>query len=434
MATGHAIERVVVINDDSVPSGGAASIMLASIRELRERNVPVTLVTGDDGSDPSLARMGVDVVSLGGQHILEGGRAGAALRGLYSRKTVRLLDEWIAANDTPGTVYHLHNWHKMLSSSVFVPLRSVAARLVLSAHDYFLACPNGGYFNFPLGQACELKPMSGACLASACDKRNYAHKLWRVARHAVRQLALDLSSTAATVLAVHEGMIPLLERGGIDRRAIRVVRNPVMPWRSDRVNAEHNHLFMFVGRLEEDKGVALLARAARRAGVPVRMVGTGPLAAAIKHGFPEIELTGWKPKDEIAELCREARALVMPSRWRETFGLVAIEAAMSGIPVIASRAALITDDLVRLGMGVDCAADDEVALARVMKDLAADDGPVARMSQRGFESARLLAPTPRDWGNDLIAIYQGKLSVARKPAGNPTFALGGHRGDVAEPT
>jgi len=46
--------------------------------------------------------------------------------------------------------------------------------------------------------------------------------------------------------------------------------------------------------------------------------------------FPEIELMGWKSKQEIAQLCREARALIMPSRWRETFGLVALEAAMSG--------------------------------------------------------------------------------------------------------
>ncbi len=428
---GHAIERVVVINDDSVPSGGAAGIMLASLRQLRERNVPVTLLTGDDGSDPQLARMGVDVVSLAGQHILEGNRADAALRGLYSRKTARLLEQWIEANDTPGTVYHLHNWHKVLSASAFVPLRRVAARLVLSAHDYFLACPNGGYFNFQRGQACDLKPMSPACLASQCDKRNYAHKLWRVGRSAVRQIALNLSDTPATVLAVHDGMIPLLERGGIDCRAIRVLRNPVTPWRSARVEAERNRIFLFVGRLEEDKGVTLLARVARAVGAPVRIVGTGPLEPELKRTFPELELTGWKSKEDIAELCGQARALLMPSRWRETFGLVAIEAAMSGIPIIASRAALITDDLVRLGVGIDCAADDADALAQAMTELAADDHAVARMSHRGFENARLLAPTPEDWGNELIAIYQGKLAASPKRMPSQPFTRAATAGEIS---
>jgi glycosyltransferase involved in cell wall biosynthesis len=416
-----AVERVVVINDDSVQSGGAASIMLASIRELRKRGVPVTLITGDDGSDPDLARAGVTIVSLSGQHILEGNRAGAALRGLYSIKTAALLQEWIDANDTPGTVYHLHNWHKVLSASVFVPLREVAARLVISAHDYFLACPNGGYFHFGRGVACDLAPMSGACLATACDKRNYAHKLWRVTRNAVRQIAFDLGDTPATVLAVHEGMIPLLERGGIGRRSIRVLRNPVTPWRNSRVAAERNRTFLFVGRLEVDKGVALLARAARRAGVPVRMIGTGPLAVTLARDFPEAEMAGWRSKEEIAKLCLDARALVMPSRWRETFGLVAIEAALSGIPIIASRAALITDDLVRLGVGIGFKADDEDALAQAMAGLVRDDKAVAGLSRRGFENARLLAPAPRDWGNSLLQIYEGKLADSPKTLHAPSI-------------
>ncbi len=124
-ALAAAVDRVVVINDDLLESGGAAGIALASLRELRRRGVPVTLLTGDDGTNAELARLEVDVVSLGGRHILDGNRADAALRGLYSPKTAALLKAWIEANDTPGTVYHLHNWHKVLSPAAFVPLRAV---------------------------------------------------------------------------------------------------------------------------------------------------------------------------------------------------------------------------------------------------------------------------------------------------------------------
>lgn len=409
----HAIERVVVINDDSVPSGGAAGIMLASIRQLRAREVPVTLLTGDDGANPELADLGVDVVSLGGRHILEGGRVEAAMRGLYARKTAQLLQAWIDAHDTPGTVYHLHNWHKVLSPAAFVPLRQVAARLVLSAHDYFLACPNGGYYHYPKGKACDLKPLGLRCVASACDKRNYAHKLWRVARGTLREMLFSFRNTPATVLAVHDGMIPLLERGGIYGHCIEVLRNPVTPWRSSRVAAEQNQTFLFVGRLEEDKGVTLLAQAARRAKLPVRMIGTGPLAETLQRDFPELQMTGWKSPKEIAQLCREARALVMPSRWRETFGLAALEAAMSGIPVIASRATLICEDLERLGIGIGCEADDLDALAQAMTSLAHDDLAAARMSYRGVEHARSLAPTPGAWGEALVALYRRKLSASQ---------------------
>ena len=424
------IDRVVVISDDCVRSGGAAGIMLSSLEQLRARDVPTTLITGDRGENPELKEMGVDVVALAGQHILDGSRISAAARGLYDHRTASAIADWIAKNDTPNTVYHLHNWHKVLSPSVFAPLRKVAARLVMSAHDYFLTCPNGGQYNFRTGTPCNLAPMGAACLASSCDKRNYAHKLWRVARTAVRHAAFDMRSTPATVLVVHDGMIPLVESGGVNRSAIHVLRNPVTAWTMTRVPAERNRQFLFVGRLEVDKGVVLLARAARRAGAKVRVIGEGPLSGSLKTEFPELELTGWKSRTEIAELCREARAVIMPSRWRETFGLVALEAATSGIPIVASRAALITEDLARLQIAVPFEADDEQALATALQQLMADDAIVAAMSERAFRDASQLAPSPDAWGESLLALYDGKVSDARRPLqsarasdGHPHLAL-----------
>jgi glycosyltransferase involved in cell wall biosynthesis len=428
------IDRVVVINDDCVQSGGAAAIALASIEELRARGIPVTMITGDAGANPGLAPLGVDLVAFGGRHILEGRRPAFA-SGLYSRATASRLGEWIAKNDTPGTIYHLHNWHKFLSPSAFIPLRRVAQRLVICAHDYFLACPNGGYFHFPRGEICHRNPMGGACLLASCDKRNYAHKLWRVARTAIRQLAMNLHDTSATVIAVHDGMVPLLAKA-IDRQAIRVLRNPASPWLPSRVTAERNHRLLFVGRIEQDKGVMHLARAARMAGAPLRMIGTGPLVPVIRCDFPEVELTGWKSKGEIAKLCRDARAVVMPSQTRETFGLVAIEAAMSGIPIIVSQAALIATDLERLGVGMVCNGHDVTSLAQAINRVMSDDAQVADMSRRGFDVARSLAPTPQEWGDQLVALYEEKLSNAR-PLGSriqarakPGFAPAPMRGGV----
>jgi glycosyltransferase involved in cell wall biosynthesis len=427
------IERVVVINDDCVPSGGAAAIALASVEELRSRGLAVTMITGDGGTNPEVGRLGADLFALGGRHILEGSRP-AIMRGLYSRTTANLLSEWIAKNDTPGTIYHLHNWHKYLSPSAFVPLRRVAHRLVLCAHDYFLACPNGGYFHFPRGEICNLSPLGAACLATHCDKRNYGHKLWRVARSGIRRLVMNLHSTSATVIAVHDGMVPLLAQA-IDRRSIRVMRNPALPWRPARVTAERNHRLLFVGRLEQDKGVIHLARAARIAGAQLRIIGAGPLAPIIHCDFPEVEQAGWKSKLEIAKLCRDARAVVMPSQGRETFGLVAIEAAMSGIPIIVSRAALISGDLERLGVGIGCDGHDVTAMAKAMTRIMNDDALVSDMSRRGFETARSLAPTPQEWGDQLVALYEEKLAGAR-PADSRSQARAkpGYRAAVAYPS
>lgn len=415
------IERVVVISDDAVESGGAAGIALRSVRMLHARGIPVTVLNGSRPADGVAA--GVETLSLGSRNLLEGGRGAAALRGLYSGEARRFVAGWIARNDTPGTVYHLHNWHKVLSPSVFLALRAVAPRLLMTAHDYFLVCPNGGQFDYPGGSVCERTPLSAGCVATNCDRRHYAHKLWRVARQIVRLGAIDLARTQATVVAVHEGMRPYLARGGVAPARTVVLRNPVMPWRRERVQAERNREVMFVGRLEKDKGVDAVAAAAREAGLPLRIIGDGPLRAELGERYPEVRVMGWRSPAEIAELVADARMLVVATRWRETFGLVTLEAAMSGVPVLVSRHALISDEVAALGCAEMCDPADIGDLAARLRRLGRDDAAVRAMSEAGFERARRLAPTPDAWCDALLALYQQTLAAAGARRAEPVGTL-----------
>jgi glycosyltransferase involved in cell wall biosynthesis len=410
------MKNVVIINDDCVESGGASGIALSSIRLLRQRKINVTLLTGDHGNNPELRDLGVNVVAYGGTHILNGPTADAALRGLYDGGARAFIEKWIARNDSADTVYHLHNWHKVLSPSIFAALRPVASRLVMSLHDYFLVCPNGAYFIFPQHVCCDRTPMSMACLQAVCDRRRHSHKLWRVARHSVRQFYFDLATTPATLLAVHEDMVPYLERGGCNPASIRVLRNPVTPWRAERVEAERNHEVFFVGRLEEDKGIALLAKAAHFAGAQLRVFGEGALKATIARECPSAILMGWKSHAEIRVHAKSARLLVLPTCWRETFGLVAFEASMSGIPLIVSSFPLIANEVVERKYGLACNPYDIEELARMIRDLLVDDVSVRAMSLCGFNSARQSAPTPDIWCDALLSLYQAKLDAARERA------------------
>lgn len=417
------IDRVAVISDDLDGGGGASAIALASIRELQRRGVPVAMLTG--GAAPALAPGAADeVVALGGRHLLDGGRALAAVRGLYDGQVRARLGAWIAANDTPGTVYHLHNWHKVLSPACFAPLRQVADRLFVSTHDFFLSCPNGGFFDFRRREVCELTPLSVACLRANCDKRHAAHKAWRVARHLTREALFDFRRHPATVLAVHEGMVPLLARRGVAADAIRVLRNPVTAWQGRRIEAERNRALLYVGRLELDKGVDTLAVAAGRLGARLLVVGDGPLAATLPGLCPGVELLGRKAPGEIGAIARQARLIVLPTRVRETFGLVALEAATSGLPVVSSTSALVTDELGALGSGRSCAPDDPDALAAGLAELLADDDAVAAMSRGAFAAARTLAPTEEEWGARLVALYARKLARTTRAVASPLHADG----------
>lgn len=408
-------DRVVVINDDAVEHGGAAAIALASARLLRERDIPVTFLAGSEAIDANLEGLGVAIAVLGGRHLLERSSGTAFARGLFDPTTNAALARWIEANDTPGTVYHLHNWHKVLSPSVFLALRKVAPRLVISAHDFFLSCPNGGYFLYPQQRECEVAPNSAACVATSCDRRNYAHKLWRVVRHELRHRLFDLTSSAAMVVAVHEAMLPLLTRGPIAADRVCVVRNPATPWRTTRVPAENNREVFFVGRLDGDKGANLLARAAQRVGARLRLIGDGPLAGEIARECPSAELLGWRGRDEIAELIGGARMLVSPTLNREPFGLVALEALMSGIPVIVARSSPFAEEIGDRQFGLSCDPCDGAAMASAIDALLRDDPLVHRMSCRAFAEARRLAPTPAQWCDNLLALYRSRLGWRAAP-------------------
>jgi glycosyltransferase involved in cell wall biosynthesis len=402
-------DRVVVINDDAVERGGAAAIALAGARLVAARGIPVTFLSGSDDLAPDLMTRGIASVILGGRQLLERSAWSAAASGLYDPATQSALARWIDAHDTPRTVYHLHNWHKVLSPSAFVALRLVAARLVISAHDFFLACPNGAYFHYPRQRECELVPNGAACVATSCDRRRYAHKLWRVARHALRHRLFDLTASEAQVIAVHEAMVPLLARGPIAPGCIRVLRNPVTPWRTARVAAENNRDIFFVGRLDGDKGAHLLACAAQRVGARLRLIGDGPLTAEIARICPNAEFLGWRSRDEISELVSSARVVVSPTVNREPFGLVALEALMSGIPVIVARSSPFADEIVDRQLGLACNPHNERALAGAIATLLRDDLLVRRMSCRAFTEARQLAPTPDQWCDRLLALYAGRL-------------------------
>jgi glycosyltransferase involved in cell wall biosynthesis len=395
-------DRVVVINDFSSMGGGATTVALDSMRLLNARKVAVTLLTGDEG------RCGlpphIEIVALGGSHILAGNRLNAAVRGLHNHAAEQLVASWIAQRDTPGTVYHLHGWSKILSPSIFRALRPVAPRLVISAHDFFLACPNGGYFNFQRGTPCSLRPLGIRCLASSCDRRHYSHKVWRFLRQTWTRALCDLGGIGA-ILVVHEGMIPHLEFAGIPRRQLVPVRNAAAPWHGTRISAERNKIFVFVGRLDQDKGVDLLAEAGRRAKVPLRMIGDGALASSMASEFPEIELVGWKSDGEVADWLHDARVLVMPSRCRETFGIVAVRALKSGLPVLVSNHAMIAEEVVAASFGVSCDPHDMNALVAALRHLSVDDARIEEMSRRAHATSDGLAPSPHAWVEQLLSIY-----------------------------
>ncbi|WP_212524274.1 glycosyltransferase [Actibacterium sp. MT2.3-13A] len=412
--TGTRPSRVVVITDFASVRGGASKLAMLQTGLLSARGVPVTVFAGDAGG---AMPEGVQLVALGGARLLEQGRLAAALGGLWNRAAHAALRDWIATQDDPRIIYHVHGIQQTLSPSVLRALQPVRARVVLHAHDYFLSCPNGAFFDFRAGESCARTGLSAACIARNCDKRSYAQKLWRVTRQGLQDRETRrLFGTAVTVL-IHAGMRARLAAGRPQLRT-EVLPNPAEPLLPAPADPAANAEFLYVGDVHAYKGVFLLAEAARRAGVKLRILGDGLDRARLAAAYPEHCLDGWADRDKLAESMRQARALVAPTLGPEPYGLAPVEALLAGVPVVISDSMLLSSDIDRFGAGVSFAAGNAASLSQALRRIADDDGAVRRMSARTAAAAAEITTTPEAWCDGLLDIYSGLLDAAsRSPAG-----------------
>lgn len=402
--------RIIILNDASKAIGGATALALLSARLLSEAGYDVVYVTGDSGEGTELPG-NVEIVALDGSPLLALPLAERVGKGLFNRAAYDFVKQVIHTFDAPGTVYHLHGWAQILSPSVLRALSSVQSRLVIHAHDFFHACPNGTFFNFREESVCNLSPMSLSCMITNCDKRSLSQKAFRLARMAVKERLFDFGASESLLAVIHPFMIDWMCKAGIPPDRIRVARNPVKAFRTTRVEAESNSHLFFIGRVEQEKGVELAAEAARQAGRTLRIIGDGSDRERLAKKFPDIIWEGWCSHTQIAELIGSARALIMPSRLPEPFGLVALEALQSGVPLVAFSDSFVGQEAAEMGCAFLAKDRRAGSLASAVKMLD-EDADVERASHLAFQRAKQLSCTHEGWRDELLGLYEELLCQA----------------------
>lgn len=152
---------------------------------------------------------------------------------------------------------------------------------------------------------------------------------------------------------------------------------------------------LLVGELVRHKQSELALRAARRAGVPVKVVGGGSDEARLRALYGDhAEFLGRVSDAELAALYARARALVIPNT--EEFGVSAVEAQAAGRPVIAARAGGVLETVREGVTGAFFEPGDADALTAILSDPGLDrlrpQDAVAnarRFSVQAFQQAML---------------------------------------------
>lgn len=404
------MKKVLVINDSSLPLGGASSLALLSAKLYHSLGYEVTFFTGQ--CEPKeLSEIGIKTVSLGSDRLLESPRLIAAFRGFHNAEAQRRLAEWIAQNDDADTVYHLNNWAQVLSPSIFVPLREVSDRTIITCHDFFSLCPNGSFTHFKRSEPCSHKPLSVQCAMSQCDRRNSVHKYWRYMRQVRLNSVANLKDGSYTFACIHSKVRERLVQDGFTDTNCVVVPNTVRPWSDTRIEAERNKAFLFVGRIGRDKGADIALTATANAREALHLIGTGELVEGGAHDYPHAKFLGWKDREDMLDAVKDARCLIVPSRVTEPFGLVILEAAMSGIPVIVSDRAYLANEIEREGFGRKFDINSVSGLETLLAEFSSDDELIEKMSHACFENSHALCLSGEDWIKEYVSIFEQKLNA-----------------------
>ncbi len=148
-------------------------------------------------------------------------------------------------------------------------------------------------------------------------------------------------------------------------REATIIHPPVETHRFAR--GEPGDALLVVSELVSHKRVNVALEAARRAGVPIQVVGSGPDYGSLAEAYPEARFLGRAGDEELVELYASARAVVITSI--EEFGITAVEAQAAGRPVIAAGAGGALETVLPGETGLLARFDDVESYVRAIEEI-----------------------------------------------------------------
>jgi glycosyltransferase involved in cell wall biosynthesis len=238
-------------------------------------------------------------------------------------------------------VVHVHNTFPLISPSVLYACRDERVPVVATIHNYRLLCASSDFFREGAPcHDCAGRHLPTPAIAHRCYRASVAATLPVVASTVVHRRAWQkLVSGYVFLSEAQRGILAAL-----DLPAQRTfVKGNLVP-RAVSAGVPKENLVAYLGRLDPAKGLPLLMAAWDRfesqptQGLRLVIAGSGPLENQVSEwaaSRPAVAVVGKLSPSDCSRLVERSRAVVLPSQWEETFGLVAVEAMAAGVPAVA---------------------------------------------------------------------------------------------------
>jgi glycosyltransferase involved in cell wall biosynthesis len=320
-------------------------------------------------------------------------------------------------------VAHLHNVYHQLTLSIVDELRAQNIPIVLTLHDYKPVCPS--YVVYTKGEVCHrcVGSHPGHAIVHRCIKGSRAASAIAVIEAGIVASRRSYGNIDAFI-SPSQHLAGVMASGGLNAARIHVIPNFVADEQfraEESVVQSGSPMVVFVGRLEDVKGIHTLLEAARllRSNAEVVIVGGGPLEAAVEAAAEDgaVRYEGRKDWPDVAAFMDNARAVLVPSLWEENCPMVTLEAGARHCSVIGSdRGGL--RDLVRHDVdGILFPTGDAAALAQAI-DRVCEDGVFASRLGRARYTRTLEHNTANAHLPTLMMVYEEATKIARSRSGH----------------
>lgn len=304
---------------------------------------------------------------------------------------------------------HLNNFNYQLTPSVIYEIKAFGrrqgkkTRLIFTAHDYQIVCPNHMMRIPSTGENCArcLKGKFTECTKHRCIHNSkiksllgsiegWLYKSLRTYRY------LDRIICPSYFLQQKLNSNPLLSEKTV------VMHNfTPMP---ENIQKKKKEYVLYFGRFSEEKGVSTLLRACRRVPeIPFIFAGSGPLEAEVTVTV-NVRNAGFLKGEELHRLISDAAFSIYPSEWYENCPFSVMESIICGTPVLGADIGGIPE-LVEQGVtGELFRSGDEMDLCNKIQKLWNDKEKLSEYSDncnvKRFD-------TVEEYCEKLLLLYQG---------------------------
>lgn len=375
--------KILNINKFYYRKGGSEAYYFALADLLRENNHEVIPFSMKDNKnyETKYSKYFIENISYENMGIKEKAINGAKL--IYSFEAKKKVKNIV--NDNTPDIAHLHIFQHQLSPSILKEIKKNGTYVVNTVHDLKVICPNYKMLND--GEICE-KCKSDKfinCFKSKCIKGSTVNSMLNTIEAYTHRILKSYDYVDKFICPSKFYMNKFIEFG-IPKEKVVHIPNFVDVSKFNP-NYEHEDYFVYFGRLSEEKGINTLIKSMKYVNKSkLIIVGTGPIEKelkefVVKEKIKNVEFVGFKTGNELENIIKKSRFIVIPSEWYENAPMSIIEAMAYGKAVLGSNIGGIPEFIEDNHTGMIFNTKDEIDLASKINHLIDEEKQTIEMGK-----------------------------------------------------